>query len=680
MKISYVEVSGFRGARARVRLDLSKNINVISGRNGAGKSTVFDAIEYALTGGLSKYSVEKSGKDNLSEYYWWRGDVPAEASHVRVGFVGEAGEQDHVERSRQGGLLLSRPNLLQQLGVTSSEREAEAIARLCSVSIIRDEKISSLGLEMSEGQRYAFVREALGSIGDQKLLKKAEAALEIVQQEVAQAKSSYAEASLESNVAIAQLSREKDAEARTQLQGDARTRLADLLPTVPADVKDVLAMLREEAARSNQAIERLGKLRISAKDVLAENESVLIHRAKIETIQAERAQTLSELEVNRSRLEEATKIYLSESERSELAALLIAALDGAQAIGLVEGHCPVCDAARSEAEFFAGVQKARIRVSDLSTSLAHARVKQAELFEMVKKLESNERVQAEQIDALKREDGRISARQVEFESEAERFGVLANGVFSEEFADQSLSRLRDRALELERIALALASSLDSDRIRANESRVTAARNAVAQAASKLSKAEKAADTAKQIIHVIKRTAGEVLDERLAAISPLLEEFYLRLRPHAGWERIEYSIRGDVQRLLSLRVGNGLNPQFMFSSGQRRAAGLAFLLSVHVASQCGMLRTLMLDDPVQHVDDYRAVNLVELLAAIAGTGRQVICTVEDSGLADLMGRRMTASTARDGKRFDLEYDVSNGSSLLSSRELFPPIARVLRESA
>jgi chromosome segregation protein len=42
---------------------------------------------------------------------------------------------------------------------------------------------------------------------------------------------------------------------------------------------------------------------------------------------------------------------------------------------------------------------------------------------------------------------------------------------------------------------------------------------------------------------------------------------------------------------------------------------------------------LLDDPVQHIDDYRALNLVEILAAIRRTGRQVIVSVEDTALAN-----------------------------------------------
>lgn len=107
---------------------------------------------------------------------------------------------------------------------------------------------------------------------------------------------------------------------------------------------------------------------------------------------------------------------------------------------------------------------------------------------------------------------------------------------------------------------------------------------------------------------------------------LLGDLYRRLRPHTSWRDIDYRIRGDVKRFLSLEVGDGLNPQFIFSSGQRRATGLAFLLSVYLATSWSHFRTLILDDPVQHIDDFRAVHLAEILASLHKAGRQIICAV------------------------------------------------------
>ena len=125
--------------------------------------------------------------------------------------------------------------------------------------------------------------------------------------------------------------------------------------------------------------------------------------------------------------------------------------------------------------------------------------------------------------------------------------------------------------------LTIETSQVVSRTLALEDRTTALRRDVETAASELERSQAAVATARMIERSVKRVNAEIIEERLAQISPLLNELYQRLRPHADWRTIDYRLRGDVRRFLSLKVGDGLNPQFVLSSGQRRAAGLAFLL-------------------------------------------------------------------------------------------------------
>lgn len=53
MRLAFVEVSGFRGFRAKTRFEIPSGFAVLTGRNGAGKSTVFDAIDFAVTGTIN---------------------------------------------------------------------------------------------------------------------------------------------------------------------------------------------------------------------------------------------------------------------------------------------------------------------------------------------------------------------------------------------------------------------------------------------------------------------------------------------------------------------------------------------------------------------------------------------------------------------------------------------------
>lgn len=59
MKLEFVEVEGFRGFRRRARFDVPAGFMVVAGRNGVGKSTILDAIDFALTGTSTSTMLKK---------------------------------------------------------------------------------------------------------------------------------------------------------------------------------------------------------------------------------------------------------------------------------------------------------------------------------------------------------------------------------------------------------------------------------------------------------------------------------------------------------------------------------------------------------------------------------------------------------------------------------------------
>lgn len=158
----------------------------------------------------------------------------------------------------------------------------------------------------------------------------------------------------------------------------------------------------------------------------------------------------------------------------------------------------------------------------------------------------------------------------------------------------------------------------------------------------------------------------------------MSELYRRLRPHPTWSDIEYSIRGDVRRFMKLQVGDQLNPQFLFSSGQRRATGLAFLLSVNLSISWSRWKSILLDDPVQHIDDFRAVHLAEVMAHLVNEERQVICAVEDAALADLLCRRLPVGVPGDALRITLGPDQDGALGVQEQRKLMPLVKRSLNQ--
>jgi hypothetical protein len=85
---------------------------------------------------------------------------------------------------------------------------------------------------------------------------------------------------------------------------------------------------------------------------------------------------------------------------------------------------------------------------------------------------------------------------------------------------------------------------------------------------------------------------------------------------------------------------------------------------------------VLDDPVQHIDDYRALHFVEVLSSIRQLGHQIVCTVQDPALADLLCRRLRSANIGDGLRVEMEYAPGIGARVKDRREIGPLPERVL----
>lgn len=251
----------------------------------------------------------------------------------------------------------------------------------------------------------------------------------------------------------------------------------------------------------------------------------------------------------------------------------------------------------------------------------------------------------------------------------------ANGVSvsidDTETAQQVLFNAQEHLAQVERALFVLEASSAIDRLKALEARVTVLKEQSEMAAGKLSDIEKAVETARQIEASAKTVANQMLTEQFDIVMPLLKELYRRLRPHPDWLDIDADFGGQVRASLNFTVGNRGNPQFLFSSGQRRAAGLAFLLAIHLSRSWCLWNSLLLDDPVQHIDDYRALNLAEVLAAIRRSWRQVIVAVEDAALADLLCRRLRSTTGDGGRRIDLKMSAT-GSTEVDQIVDIPPL--------
>jgi chromosome segregation protein len=679
MKVDYIEVSGFRGFRTTTRITVPSGFLIVVGANGAGKSTLCDAVEFALTGVIRAASEHKEKGESVRDYLWWRGSEVSEMGYVEVGFVSKAGERTVVRRDRKG-LTLTPHGDLDALLISTGSSLDEPLGQLCRTTILRDEEITGISVDLKETDRFAFVRSALGATdvsGVSQRLKQIEEALRT--RLTATTKEYEVERERVSSLG-ARLSQARADAARAAGVEDATAALTSIVGQPAEDLASLVSMAERIIAGDRRRAQQLV-------DLLAQLREMARRKAEIETSEYQnRLATLDE-ELRRHRDTAAEKKLAADTVNTSLAAAqretpflasLAQLVEHGQAVGLRESQCPLCGSQQTHEAFRDHIDEVRHFIARQHGSIADLSKRAIDASREAAVAATEAERAGRELERASAAAGAVNADISKALARAADVGVPADGDLTETITAiaRTIEELRRRGDTIEEALIVVRASQAAGQVIELEREYSAAQARLVHAEGVRSKIARAQAEVHDAEHGTKRLQGELVDEQLAALSPLLVELYQRLRPHIDWPDVKYTVRGDVRRMLSVEVGAGLNPSFMFSSGQRRAAGLAFLLAIHLSRSWCKLDTLVLDDPVQHVDDYRALHLTEVLAAIRRTGKQIICTVEDSALADLLARRLRSEVGQHGGTVRLGYEAGRGSYVEDTHEVLPFTRSVL----
>ena len=88
-----------------------------------------------------------------------------------------------------------------------------------------------------------------------------------------------------------------------------------------------------------------------------------------------------------------------------------------------------------------------------------------------------------------------------------------------------------------------------------------------------------------------------------------------------------------------------DPLLVFSSSQANVAALSYFLALGWAAGDGGLPFLMLDDPLQSMDDVNALGFADLCRHVRRQ-RQLIVSTHDRRLAALLARKLAPRSERD----------------------------------
>lgn len=679
MKLEFVEVAGFRGFRERTRFDFSAGFAVLTGRNGVGKSSLFDAIDFALTGTITKYQVKGAKGGGLDSHIWWIGSEACAEQYVRVGFADSEGNRLWLRRSRDQGLESSEENISQRFcapGVVP----VDWAQMLIQTSLIRDELIAAFSLDLTEQARFSAVQAAMGGLQGPDHSERTKAIVKAAESLVEQQRTKVVSTQSDLGRTLGTLTEAQSAaSAQEDIAKANELTTAVLGRTIPINAEG-MRELRGLIVERRRSVEPL--LSIAANLERIETELGLVSseeaREELELVQVRRQTSSTEVARDQDSVRDLEGSLRSEELENSLAVHFAALLEHGEAIGLVDGHCPLCSAIQSNEDFRDALSTLRERLSErgrriqsISTRLTEARRRLVETQAELDTLNREYEVAAGRQELLLKERTQLRAQVMQW-------GVTSSDIDTKALRELILRR-QEGTSTLEQAIAVFESSNAADRIATIQGRISTIRSNINAETGRLHALEQGLEIARQIDRASRVIANELLTEQFETVLPLLKELYMRLRPHSEWQEIETDIGGHVRASLNFTVGDGKNPQFLFSSGQRRTAGLAFLLAIHLSRPWCKFQTLLLDDPVQHIDDYRALNLVEVLSAIRRTDRQIIIAVEDPALADVLCRRLRSTIAEEGKRFEMALGV-DGAARIESETVIAPLPDAIMQFA
>ena len=230
-------------------------------------------------------------------------------------------------------------------------------------------------------------------------------------------------------------------------------------------------------------------------------------------------------------------------------------------------------------------------------------------------------------------------------------------------------------------AISVLAGLEAD-LAAREAQLLAARE-------RASRASAAEEESKTLQRAAVRAATAVTTNRFEALRPVIQDVYSRLDPHPAFTRLLFSV--DVYRekgIASAQVEDpeeqvSADPLLVFSSAQANVVALSAFLALGWAAREDAMPFLLLDDPLQSLDDVNALGFADLCRHIRGR-RQLIVSTHDERLAALLERKLAPRRLGD-RTWMLRFAAWSRSGPLVDSALVPPqmepsVTRALLPSA
>lgn len=663
--IDRLYIEGFRGFRDPREFDLSASAVIVTGPNGTGKTSFFDALQWVLIGKIERLESLRAKKnvEHIVSRYRLGSKATVEVDlRLRSGLITLRRTGDQSGSTLELSNHMSPPlfgveaeNELRRLLVTAQALSLESA--LTTSGLMQQDVLRSV-LEARPAERYKQLTTILG-LGR---LEAFEEATKVVAADSNERVKHAREALEKSRIAL-QSVRDRIEIANMRLtsgpQIDAmRAEVGELLLATPAGVvadATLINLDRPEYVRDCAAF--LARRAVEL-DVIISQADRLIELGEVDVSSL---RDVDELERDRDRAKNARDS--AEAARSEAQTRLnsarLAAADVAKlaalAVPMLSNQCPVCgqaiEPAHVERELMAKAEGTGVLL-ELDTAFrtannrwvdagAEVRAAQQELAEALIDHQA-----ANEVEAL------TAALSEAVAAVSDQGSPMYFKLLIRDEAPEAIKRLAMAAADYVRSSRQplydLLEAIDRSADQSALERATAELGHIeaehSEAALQLEGALSRARTMKELATATIEARVEVTETRLRSLQPLVADIYHRLDPHPAFKTVDFELdtyyrRGTTSPLVVDSVaGVSADPLLVFSTSQANIVALSYFLAMSLSMAEDGLPFLLLDDPVQSMDDVNVLGFADLCRHLR-EDRQLIVSTHEKRLSGLLERKL-----------------------------------------
>ena len=668
-RLKSLRVEAFRGFADPAAFDLDASTIIFTGPNGTGKTSVFDAFQWVMLGSIKRLEGLRARKNVEHVVNSYRPgeranvalDVVVNGCDVTVQRKGNYSEST-LEIAGVATTSLFGDEAEEWLGESLIPHEPKALAMALTTCGLLQQDVMRSVLEAKASDRYAHISAVLG-LSD---LEGFECALQDSAKEAA-GNSKLAEQGLLNAgklVETASLTLETLKQRATQrasvevARGTLRGALEEIPKSVRVEVPDVMAAAQALglARHSRQLGRRVGELLETARD---------LRKQKRELDAASSLERLEQLD--RAIKETSTTLQIAEAEQRQSAVMLSAAENASQqmarlaaaSIPLLTNQCPVCGQSIDPQQVERHLRELETDTSTLveCRRAVETSAEKAKTVRERKQALQDEyalaRTNVDRFERLRQNEESLVAEVTALANDASA-PIALNGLSYDEiehWGPETVGSLGRLASALETYSDVVAESQATGEIARAESELVSAQAVLHNRRVSFQQVTLRASRLKQLSDAASKARVDVTTARFEAIEPLVTDIYSRLDPHPafkiiGFKHDLYYRKGTSTPVVSdIVAGVDADPLIVFSASQANIAALSYFLAMGLGAGERALPFVLLDDPLQSMDDVNVLGFADLCRFVRAD-RQLVLSTHDRRFANLLRRKLAPRDSRD----------------------------------